>query len=105
MSELPEEFARGVELFNDGKFFECHEVLEVVWLKAEGDEREFLHALIQAAAALHHFQRGNLKGARSVGRRAIQKLVKLPQLQASLEKFLMEPDAPIPHIALRDEIQ
>lgn len=118
MPDLPEEFLRGVELFNDGKFFECHEVLEVIWLKAEGDEREFLHAVIQAAAALHHVQRGNLKGAQSVGRRAIDKLAKLPppqmmtmmrldirQLQALLENFLTEPDAPIPHIALQDEIQ
>ncbi|MEK7832315.1 MAG: DUF309 domain-containing protein, partial [Acidobacteriota bacterium] len=78
------------------------------------EEREFLHAVIQAAAALHHVQRGNLKGAQSVGRRAIQKLAELPpvmmqlhihQLQASLEKFLTEPDAPIPHIALPDKIQ
>lgn len=114
MPDLHEEFLLGVELFNDGKFFECHEVWEIVWLKADGFEREFLHAIIQAAAALHHVQRGNLKGALSVGRRAIDKLAKLPppmmmmmrldtgELQKSLEKFLTEPDAPIPHIALQD---
>lgn len=109
MPDLPEEFLRGVELFNNGEFFECHEVLEVIWLKAEADERDFLHALIQVAAALHHAQCGNLKGARSVGRRAIDKLNRLPpmmmqmdtvELGASLEKFLTEPDALIPHIAL-----
>lgn len=109
MPDLPEEFLRGVELFNNGEFFECHEVLEEIWMKANGDEREFLHALIQAAAALHHIQRGNLKGAQSVGQRAIGKLAKLPplmmrldttQFRASLEQFLTETDAPIPHIAL-----
>lgn len=116
MPDLPEEFLRGVELFNDGRFFECHEVWEIVWLKADGFDREFLHAIIQAAAALHHVQRGNLKGALSVGRRAIDNLAKLPhppmmmrldtgELKKSLEKFLTEPDAPIPHIALRDELQ
>lgn len=114
MLDLSDEFLRGVELFNEGKFFECHEVWESVWLRADGVEREFLHAIIQAAAALHHSQRGNLKGALSVGRRAIGKLGNLPlvimrldtrQFLASLEKFLMEPDAPIPHIALQDKLQ
>ena len=33
MKELVRE---GVALFNDGKFFECHEVLEQAWLKAQG---------------------------------------------------------------------
>ena len=108
MNELSEEYLRGVELFNAEKFFECHEGWEVVWLKAEGEEREFLHAMIQAAAALHHVQRGNWKGARSVGQRAIEKLAPLTVMmrldvqtfRASLDQFL-NAGAPLPpHLAL-----
>src|SRR5690242_1361428 len=82
-------YLRGVDLFNAGQFFECHEVLEEIWLKAEGPERELLHALIQSAVALHHFQRGNLKGAQSVSRRARGKLEKLPPriLRLDTRKF------------------
>jgi Domain of unknown function (DUF309) len=36
-------------LFNAGKYFECHEVLEEIWLNSQGVEREFFHALIQMA--------------------------------------------------------
>lgn len=111
MSDLSEEFLRGVALFNTGSFFESHEVWEVIWLQAQGEEREFLHALIQSAAALVHFQRGNLKGARSVSTRAIGKLEKLPpvmmkldtrEFRLSLERFFVVANAPPPRIELQD---
>lgn len=78
MDDLPVQYLRGIELFNAGEFFECHEAWEEIWLKAEGAERELLHALIQSAVALHHHQRGNLKGASSVYQRARNKLGTLP---------------------------
>lgn len=85
MTALPEEFLRGIELFNTGRYFECHEVWEGIWLRAEGEDREFLHAMIQAAASLHHLQRGNFSGARSVGKRAAGKLKKLPAVMMGLD--------------------
>lgn len=112
MKSLPEEFLRGVELFNEGRFFDCHEAWETIWLNAEGIERELLHSMIQAAAALHHVQRGNLKGADSVGRRAIGKLAALPnvvmqlgtvEFRQSLERFLANPDSLFPRINLQGE--
>ena len=39
---------KGTHLFNVRKFFEAHEVLETVWLKAEGDDKIFLHGLIRS---------------------------------------------------------
>ncbi len=112
MSTLPEEYLLGVELFNSGKFFDCHEAWEIVWLNAAGDDREFLHAMIQVAAALHHVQRGNLKGADSVGRRAMGKLAMLPaevmrldtgKFRSSLGNFLAQLSPPFPKIKLQGE--
>ncbi|MDQ3010628.1 MAG: DUF309 domain-containing protein [Acidobacteriota bacterium] len=103
MCDLSEGYLRGAALFNAGKFFECHEAWEEIWLKAEGEEREFLHAMIQAAAALHHLQRGNLKGAQSLGTRAIEKLNRLPTImmqldtrtfRSALEQYLSAADVP-----------
>ncbi len=79
------QYRRGIECFNDGRYFECHEVLEEIWLVAEGEEKAFLHALIQLAAALHHHQRGNHKGARSVYARARRILEALPQQMMQIE--------------------
>ena len=49
----------GIELFNDHEFFEAHEALEIVWLRAKGDRKTFLHGLIQVAAAFHHYTHRN----------------------------------------------
>jgi predicted metal-dependent hydrolase len=112
MRQLPEEFLRGIELFNKEKFFECHEVWETIWFKSYGVERYFLHAMIQVAAALHHVQRGNRKGAISVGRRAIGKLEAMPNIvmqldtiefRQSLERFLANPTVPFPLVTLQSE--
>ena len=85
MKNLPAQYFRGIELFNAGRFFESHEAFEEIWMKSEGAERELLHALIQSAAALHHVQRGNLKGALSVYRRAQLKLAALPPTLMELD--------------------
>ncbi len=58
---------RGVDLFNDGEFFDSHEVVEDLWHGTDGPERDFLKGFIQAAVALEHHRRGNPAGLRSVG--------------------------------------
>lgn len=63
---MKEAFKEGIRLFNAQKYFEAHEALEAVWLKAEGEEKVFLHGLIQIAAAFHHYARGNPAGFRSL---------------------------------------
>jgi hypothetical protein len=117
MDTLPPPYRRGIELFNAARYFDCHEALEEIWLRAEGREREFLHALIQAAVALHHLQQGNDKGARSVYERSRRKLETLPPRMMALDTvaFAAELDAffatalrpgqawpPLPQIRLED---
>jgi uncharacterized protein len=53
----------GIDYFNRGMFFECHEVLEEAWLEAAGEQKKFLQGLIQVAVAFHHLGRKNLAGA------------------------------------------
>ena len=66
--------AEGVHLFNNQKFFEAHEALETVWLSASGDDKRFLHGLIQVAAAFHHHSRQNSAGCRSLLEKGWKKL-------------------------------
>ena len=66
----------GIRLFNAREFFEAHEALEALWLKSSGDEKIFLHGLIQVAAAFHHFTCGNLAGFRSLLEKGSTKLEK-----------------------------
>lgn len=59
-------YVRGIALFNNRDFFECHEVLEDVWRSCEPESRLFYQGLIQAAVGLLHFSNGNTVGARKL---------------------------------------
>ncbi len=71
-------FQHGIELFNQGKFFDAHEVWEDVWRAARAEEKKFLQGLIQVAVALHHDSRDNLEGAQSLLARAQRNLSEYP---------------------------
>ena len=70
---------QGIRLFNQGDFFEAHEVLEDVWRAAPEPDKKFLQGLIQVAVALHHHSKGNLVGARSLLERAARNLAFYPE--------------------------
>jgi hypothetical protein len=49
---------RCIELFNDQRYWECHETLEQIWrAEPKGAEKEVQQGIILAASALVHFQR------------------------------------------------
>ncbi|SMB95255.1 DUF309 domain-containing protein [Deinococcus hopiensis] len=47
------EVQAGAALFATGQWWEAHEAWEGPWMRAEGEDRRFLQALILLAAALH----------------------------------------------------
>ncbi len=67
--------AKGVALFNHQQYWHAHEAWEQVWLKAGEPEATFYKGLIQTAAALVHWQRGNLRGLHLNWRKARPHLV------------------------------
>ncbi|HXJ34632.1 MAG TPA: DUF309 domain-containing protein [Candidatus Eisenbacteria bacterium] len=70
--------ARGVRLFNLGRYMGAHEIWEESWRAADGDDRGFLEALVQLAAGLHlRTRRGGMRGAEHL----------LSQSLATLEDF------------------
>ncbi len=74
-----EEYDRGIQLFNDRRFYDAHEIWEDVWRESNGPEKKFLQGLIQAAVALHHHSTGNSVGACSLLERARKNLVEYPE--------------------------
>jgi uncharacterized protein len=78
LSDAGNEFDQGIDLFNDGRFFACHETWEETWKRTTGVEKQFVQGLIQIAAAILHAERGNARGAASTYRKACAKLDGLP---------------------------
>ena len=87
-------FLKGLELFNQGEYFECHEVIEDLWLEVpESDpHRDLYKGVIQAAAAIHQWDRGILSGARGLYRTAVMYLEKYrPEaLGLNIKKLVLE---------------
>lgn len=89
---------RARNLFNNEKFWKCHEVLEVVWKQAEGDEKKLLNGVILVAAALVHFQKGENEICMNILKRADDKIksgkeeeyyrIKLDSLKENLRKII-----------------
>jgi predicted metal-dependent hydrolase len=69
-----EQFERGVDEFNRGYFFECHDTLEDLWHETRGNDRLFLQGLIQVSVGFYHFFNSNYKGATSQFTKGLGKL-------------------------------
>ncbi len=61
--EMPQLLRRGIDEFNAGEWFECHETLEELWVGASAASRDLYQGILQVAAALHHWREGNFAGA------------------------------------------
>ena len=90
-----ERFERGVAHFNASEFFEAHEVWEELWLKAAEPERTFLQGIIQIAAAFHHYQRGNSRGAKSLLAAGVAKLEQFPPTHRGVDLARLRDEASV----------
>ena len=64
----------GIDLFNQERFWEAHELLEEIWHPATGVERDIIQGLILTAAALVHYQKNENDVCVSILGRAKSKL-------------------------------
>ena len=68
----------GIELFNDGQYYECHEALEHAWMADKGAGRELYRGMLQVGIAYLQIERGNYRGAVKMLLRVRQWLDPLP---------------------------
>ncbi len=78
-------FCAGLAHFAAHEWFEAHEVWEDLWRGLKGEDRLFVQALIQAAVALHHFDRGNVPGAAALEAAVVAKLSLAPPVRFGLD--------------------
>ncbi len=69
-----EALLEGVQLFNEERFWECHEALEQAWHPSKGVERDAIQSIILTAAAFVHYQKGEEETCLSMLRRARDKM-------------------------------
>ena len=69
---------RGIELFNEGHYFEAHEELEAAWRDEKGRIRELYQGILEAGVTYLHISRGNYWGALKVYKRSMRWLKDWP---------------------------
>ena len=69
---LPEGALRGIEEFNEGKYFEQHETLERVWRAETRPVRDLYRGILQIGVALLQVERSNAPGAIKTFERAFR---------------------------------
>jgi len=60
---VPDLVLKGIEEFNRGEFFECHEYLEEAWMQEPGKVRFLYQGILQVGVGFYHQQNGNWRGA------------------------------------------
>jgi len=89
-------FLKGLHLFNNGEYFECHEVIEDLWLETPSEDpyRDLYKGVIQAAAAIYQWDRGILSGALGLYKTSVQYLKKYEpaSLGLNVEKMVRDLD-------------
>lgn len=51
----------GIEEFNEGAFFECHETLEDLWMAELRPVRRLYQGILQIGVAFHHLKAGRYR--------------------------------------------
>lgn len=69
-----EALAEAQRLLDADRPFHAHEVLEAAWKAAPGAERDLWQGLAQLAVGFTHVRRGNARGARTLLRRAADRI-------------------------------
>jgi predicted metal-dependent hydrolase len=72
--ELPELALKGIEEFNRGEFYECHEYLEEAWMQEPRRVRFLYQGILQVGVGFYHQQNGNWRGATGLLRNGTQRL-------------------------------
>jgi CheY-like chemotaxis protein len=70
----------GIEQFNAGDYWECHETLETLWRAEVRPVRDLYQGILQVGVAFHHLKANNYEGAMKMFRRGLPKLRGLPKV-------------------------
>lgn len=99
---LSELAAEGVELFNAGEYYKCHDALEEAWMLDKSAGRDLYRAMLQVGIAYYQIDRGNYRGAVKMLLRVRQWLQPLPAVCRSVDVERLREDVEQVYAALVD---
>ncbi|MEM1311414.1 MAG: DUF309 domain-containing protein [Cyanobacteria bacterium P01_H01_bin.153] len=56
------QFQQGLQQFNQGEYYACHDTMEALWMEAAIAEKPFFQGILQLSVALYHLGNHNWQG-------------------------------------------
>jgi predicted metal-dependent hydrolase len=91
----------GIELFNQGEYYEAHEPLEEAWMKTDSPERDLYQGILQIGLAYYQITRGNYRGALKMFHRGFRNLSPLGESLMGIDLTQLQADAQLVEMTLR----
>jgi uncharacterized protein len=85
MDDFPQDFWLGIEQFNQGDFYACHDTLEAIWIEAPETNKKFYQGILQIAVALYHLGNQNWRGGVILLGEGLNRLRTFPEDYAGLD--------------------
>jgi uncharacterized protein len=63
MSDFPPGWLQGINEFNAGEYYACHDTLEALWMDSIDPDKKFYQGVLQIAVACYHLHNRNWRGA------------------------------------------
>lgn len=60
--QVEAQLKKGVNEFNRGEFYACHDTLEAIWMAADYDQKPFYQGILQVAVGFYHLGNLNWRG-------------------------------------------
>ena len=61
-SDHSQSFQKGIDEFNSGQFYACHDTLESIWMVVDQAEKPFYQGILQISVAFYHLGNLNWRG-------------------------------------------
>jgi predicted metal-dependent hydrolase len=74
LEEIPDLVLKGIEEFNRGEFYECHEYLEDAWREESRQVRYLYQGILQIGVGFYHQENGNWRGATGLLKSGVARL-------------------------------
>lgn len=85
-------FEEGKSKYLRGEYFDAHEIWEDLWSDYYLIDRKLIQGLIQLCVSLVHLDNGNLKGAKSLLKKSIEKFSQFEKTDRSINIKLLKED-------------
>ena len=90
--ELNRLYSKGLEKYKESNFYQSHENWEDLWHNKQLKDRIFIQGLIQISASFYKIQCGNLRGARSLLEKSINKFEKYSCIHRNIDVNKLKKD-------------